>query len=119
VSACRRGLWVLGILTLLFAPARWAESGPDGDDGRTIGAAALAPSFSSSELPRVEPVHAADPRPDDAGRTAPQPTPVLLLVGVGAVATGLLRRRSPVVDRASVLAAAWRWRGPPLLLPLT
>lgn len=116
MSVCRRGLWVLGILALLFAPAKWAEA--DHDD-RTLGAAVLAPSFSSAELPRVENLRADDPLPDARGRSAPQPVQVLLLIGLVAGIADLLRRRPALEDRDSVLAAPWRWRGPPLPSRLT
>lgn len=116
MSVCRRGLWVLGILALLFAPAKWAEA--DHDD-RTLGAAVLAPSFSSAELPRVENLRADDAVPDARGRSAPQPVSVLLLIGFLAVTAVLVQRRPALVDRDSVLAAPWRWRGPPLPSRLT
>jgi hypothetical protein len=106
---------VLGILALLFAPAKWAEA--DHDD-RTLGAAVLAPSFSSAELPRVENLRADDPLPDARGRSAPQPVS-FLLIGFVAVTAVLVQRRPALVDRDSVLAAPWRWRGPPLPSRLT
>jgi uncharacterized protein (TIGR03382 family) len=118
VSVVRRGLWVLGILALLFAPARWAEAGHDGRDALTIGASVLAPTFSSAELPRVEHVHGDDAHPDTRGQSA-EPTTAFLVVALVAVAAGLARRHSAVVDRDSVLAAPWRWRGPPLPFQLT
>ena len=116
MSVCRRGLWVLGILALLFAPAKWAEA--DHDD-RTLGAAVLAPSFSSAELPRVDNLRADDSLPETRGRSAPQPVSVFLLIGFVAVTAVVVLRRPALVDRDSVLAAPWRWRGPPLLSRLT
>lgn len=114
MTARRRWLWVVGLLALVFAPAQRAAAD---DHHASLGAAILAPTLSSAELPRVDDGR-VEVRPDLPARV-PWPTPVVGVAVLLLMAALTCERPATRSPNPIHLTGESRWRGPPTFLRLT
>jgi hypothetical protein len=111
IARCR-GLWILGLWALLFAPA--ASITGDGG-GQALSAAVLAPTLSAAELPVLEHRDEADPAAEDQRPERLTAVVAVWLAWLAAVTMVMAQRHASAVPRRPRLHLSWRWRPPPLL----